>query len=168
MGTSVGLSQSRHARWARRNREKCNQLRRDWMKRNPGKRQQYRHSGCPLKAIERAQRYQSSVKGVARRLWRNAYCRARKKGLSFTLTLARVESLVEKGVCNLSGLPINFGKPCVDRSRAPSLDRKNNARGYTNRNVQLVCFQANLAKNVWSNKRLVEFCKAVVRKHERT
>lgn len=45
---------------------------------------------------------------------------------------------------------------------SPSMDRIDNSKGYTKDNVQVVCWIYNAAKQTFSDKELLDFCKQVV------
>lgn len=89
--------------------------------------------------------------------YRDLYSGARKgaerRGLSFDLTRAQFDELVRQaqGCCTVTGIPFVFEKHPTAKRRpfAPSLDRIDNAKGYTIGNVRLVCLLLNLAMNQW-------------------
>lgn len=73
----------------------------------------------------------------------------------------------QNGICPFTGwklaLPLNaagFGKDVPIHIMA-SLDRVDNSIGYIAGNVRFVCRMANKARNVFSDKQLIDFCKAV-------
>ena len=97
-------------------------------------------------------------------LVRTARCRAAEKGWAFDLTPQWVQERLERGVCEVTGLP--FDMPLGDgtgRARAfgPSLDRQDNGRGYTTDNVKVVCWMYNAAKGVSTHSDVVKFAEAL-------
>jgi hypothetical protein len=69
------------------------------------------------------------------------------KGLECTLTTTWVEDRKRAGVCELSGLPFTQGS-----GRDPflaSIDRIDNAKGYTPDNCRMVLFCLNVGINKW-------------------
>lgn len=89
--------------------------------------------------------------------------RAKRKGLSFDLQLAPLVMRVAVGVCEATGLPLNFDDPDGTRVSpwGPSLDRKDPKKGYAMDNVQIVCNAYNLAKNDWPEEVLLTLVRAL-------
>jgi hypothetical protein len=89
------------------------------------------------------------------RMVSDAKKRARKKKIPFGLTDHCVREMfyMSRGKCSLSGLP--FRPPEGEKVRhmrnpyAPSIDRIDNALGYTPDNVRLICVAMNLAMHQW-------------------
>ena len=121
------------------------------------------------KAIEKAKRYYKENKEFlnkkhkerydviklvvpfrAKMLFDGVRKRARNKGWDFNLDVEWIEKRLDAGVCELSGVEFclkTFGR----RSRnmyAPSIDRKNPAKGYTKRNSHIVLSGVNFSKSV--------------------
>lgn len=42
-----------------------------------------------------------------------------------------------------------------------SIDRIDSSLGYVRGNIEFVCLMANMAKNVWTRKDVLDFCKRV-------
>lgn len=80
--------------------------------------------------------------------YRNAKRRGRREGMEFTMTEASVLAMLERqGMrCAVSGMPFT-----TERAFAPSLDRRDNAKGYTEDNVRLVCCCINFMMNTWGD-----------------
>ena len=76
-----------------------------------------------------------------RQLWSGARVRAAKAGLEFSL---RESDIVIPETCPVLGIPIVVGGDCRDNS--PSLDRIDNAKGYTPENVAVISWRANTLK----------------------
>ena len=73
----------------------------------------------------------------------------------------------QKGKCALSGidLTLEHGSISTPNPTRMSIDRIDSEYGYTASNVQLITWQLNSAKNVWSNQQLIEVCKLVAAKN---
>jgi len=84
---------------------------------------------------------------------------AKKRNLVFDLTETWFKERIEKGVCEVTGLPIRpkpYQKGSVgDRGfYSPSIDRIDNNIGYIESNCRLVCWGYNLAKNKFTDRDL--------------
>jgi hypothetical protein len=103
--------------------------------------------------------------GRAKHLHTGARGRAKVQGVQFKLTVERVQELLRQGVCALTGLELSFNKHDVYRNnpRCASLDRIDNTKGYTDDNVQVICWQANLAKGEYDLSFLFEAAQGIVR-----
>jgi hypothetical protein len=49
--------------------------------------------------------------------------------------------------------------------RQASIDRTDSSQGYTPDNIQFVSLMANYAKNAFQEDQLIDFCRAVAKKH---
>lgn len=109
-----------------------------------------------------ATKYQTA-KFRASALLHAAKKRADKKGLEFSLTHAWVVERIAAGFCEATGIPfiLDAGKG-HHQPFAPSLDRKDNARGYTEDNVQVVAFIHNAARGPWGDGPLLTYARALV------
>ena len=109
------------------------------------------------------------LQGVLKRLIMAARQRARKSGRVHTLPkLWAVEEYQNQhGLCALSGVIMRKPTRPWD-PYGPSIDRIDSSMGYTPENCQLTAYAVNRAKSEMSYDELVEFCRAVVRKHGRT
>lgn len=96
----------------------------------------------------------------ARRMLENAKYRARQKGQEFSLTREWVESKIRSGVCEVSGLPFVLGGNGREPF-SPSLDRKDNEKGYTPENTQVVCSIYNLAKSDYGHDAVARLAEAL-------
>jgi len=83
--------------------------------------------------------------------------------LEFTLTKDWVIGKLNAGICELSGLPLEIAQ--AGTANSPSLDRRDNSKGYTPDNCQLITVQANRAKGEWKSGDLLIFCMSYVRLH---
>jgi hypothetical protein len=89
---------------------------------------------------------------------RAATTRATKSGRAITIDLAFVVERLERGVCEVTGLPLDFtsNSPFV-----PSLDRRDNAQGYTPENTQVVVLMYNSAKSAGTHDDVMKLCEAL-------
>ncbi len=110
--------------------------------------------------------YHTSVHGRAVKLLNAARARAIREKVAFDMSLDWLEEKLSRGVCELSGVPLFLGeipKGKHRHPRGPSLDRIRHGKGYTERNVRVVCWQANIARSEWDDDVLLDFAKALVR-----
>ena len=73
-----------------------------------------------------------------------------KQGFEFTLTLDELVDIYnqQEGICALSGVLMTRHRDgSGERPTNCSIDRINPTRGYTKRNIQLVCWQVNKMKH---------------------
>lgn len=89
----------------------------------------------------------------------------------FNLTRENIAECIAKGKCEATGLPFDMA-PGPDKSHAnpwaPSLDRKNSAKGYTADNVQVVVAVYNYAKSEWTADVLLRLAHAIVDANRKT
>lgn len=98
-----------------------------------------------------------SIRGRARHLARMA---EKRRPEGFGLTPEWVQEKLERGVCEITGIPLLLAGP-PKGAWSPSLDRTNNALGYTKENTKLVCYMYNTAKMVSTHAAVVRFAEAV-------
>jgi hypothetical protein len=112
-------------------------------------------------------KYADTVQGRATVLLNGAKYRAKKKNLECSLTYPWVVERLERGVCEMTGLPFVLeGKGKNNRPWSPSLDRIDNSKGYTPENTQVVVFLYNAAKNNATDTDVLMLAKALVRNAE--
>lgn len=95
--------------------------------------------------------------------------RNKKKNYGCDITIEYLKKLwdEQKGICCFTGwnlhLPLSTqGKWPIENSSAnASLDRIDNSKGYLQGNVRFISVMANMARNAFSDKALIDFCKAV-------
>lgn len=92
---------------------------------------------------------------VAKMLHRSARNRAKYKGLDFTITK---EDVVIPDVCPILGIPLSIAEGTM-QPYSPSLDRKDNSKGYTPDNVWVISSLANTMKSSASIEQLAAFGK---------
>lgn len=101
--------------------------------------------------------------GRAKKLCGTAKMRAYRSGREFSITVEHVHCVIAMGVCQKSGLPFDL----TNRSHgainpfAPSIDRIDNAKGYTSDNIQIVCSMFNMGKHEHREVDFIAMCVAV-------
>ena len=104
--------------------------------------------------------------GKAGKLLSGAKSRASKKSLEFSLTREWVLSRLNTGICEATGVKFDYTIP-KGRTRAwsaPSIDRKDNTKGYTEDNCWVVCLLYNVAKGEGTVEELLNLAKLIVEK----
>lgn len=95
--------------------------------------------------------------------------RAKAKGLPFDLDAhaATIQQRIDAGICELTGYPFDL-TPCEEKGirkfNGPSIDRIDNARGYTYDNIRIVLNIVNFAMNTWGEDVLREVMEYWLRK----
>lgn len=91
--------------------------------------------------------------------------RARAMNRDFSLTREDIAGRIAGGRCEATGIAFDMS-PGSDKHHAnpwaPSLDRRDSAKGYTLDNVQVVCAAYNYAKSEWSADVLLRLARAIV------
>lgn len=114
---------------------------------------------------ERWLRSRQKARGRAIVMKNAAKQRASKLGLDFDLTREWIEEKLEVGECEMTGLPFNLtlsGR--MDNPYAPSLDRIDPERGYTQSNVRVCLWMYNAAKGMWQEEDVLAMAIALVEK----
>lgn len=88
-----------------------------------------------------------------------------RRGLPFTLEKADARTLLERAgwKCSVTRAPFSLEKVGRHRPYAPSIDRIDNAVGYTLENCRVVCVATNIAMNVWGEAVLHRLAAYMVR-----
>lgn len=102
-----------------------------------------------------------------KQLYQAAKSKAKREGRAFDLDEAWVKELLEKGACQVSGVPFQLpeyveGNRSKNNPFSPSIDRIDNAKGYTKDNCQVILWSINLFKNNFNEKVVFEIAKAWV------
>ena len=82
---------------------------------------------------------------------------AKKRNISFDLTLSDINNLSFPITCPVLGIPLrwNRGEPKDD---SYSFDRIDSSLGYTIDNIEIISFKANRAKNNLNEEEMKRFC----------
>ena len=96
--------------------------------------------------------------------------RDKKKKYGYDLTVEYLKQLwdEQKELCPITGwkliLPENTRNGwSIKNPMNASLDRIDNSKGYLQGNVRFISTMANMARNVFSDEELIDFCKSVVK-----
>lgn len=154
-------------RYRERHPERCATAKGLWALANPEKfregarrrDREYRKRN-PQKSLIRNAKFRTTAKGAAQYLYSNAKRRAKVGGLEFSITREWILDAVEKGKCQITGIPFviaNGRKPW-----APSLDKTNPRGGYTPGNVKVVVWMYNTCKWDATHDDVITFARAVV------
>lgn len=100
----------------------------------------------------------------SKELWKAAKRRALINSLDFDLNLYRIFLAVAHGLCEGSGMPFDLSAQSKTwyNPAAPSIDKIDPGKGYTDDNIRVVCNAYNLGKNQMSHEEYVAFCQRVV------
>lgn len=91
-----------------------------------------------------------SFKGRATQMLKSAQMRAAKKGLAFNLDLPWVLERIQ-APCELTGLPFELYAKGRGFS-SPSIDRRDNSKGYTKDNCRVISWAMNCALHTWGEE----------------
>lgn len=102
---------------------------------------------------------------IVNKIFKGVKSRAKKLGRDFDLTKKFLEDLYKKQneKCALTNIPFNDEKyGCMRRPFAPSLDRIDSKKGYTQNNVRFVCTIVNMSLNEFGDAIFAKMCEAYV------
>jgi hypothetical protein len=109
----------------------------------------------------------ATVHGRASQMFNSAKYRAKKRNISFDLDFNYIKLLVEMGYCAQTGLKLDLN--VNDETHygffAPSLDRVDAKKGYTNDNIQVVCNMYNMGKSDADELNFIAMCMAVAERN---
>lgn len=107
-------------------------------------------------------RLENPMKSRASAAYNDSHKRAKRQGMNFDLTSAYILSLLESTpICPYFGYTLTYtvGK---DKTLA-SLDRIDSSKGYTQDNVQIISYFANLMKSSATQEELVLFAQGILK-----
>jgi len=121
------------------------------------------------KVIQR--RYRKSIRThrelFIKALVRTARQHAKIKKMEFELNHSVIDTLItlQNEKCSITGICFDYVPNEEFRARpfAPSVDRKDNSKGYIYNNIQIVCVMVNRAKSEFTQEMFDEMCRARVR-----
>jgi hypothetical protein len=104
--------------------------------------------------------YHNTIDGYGSRLYSSAKSRAIKKGLEFSITSEFIKNKLRNMKCESTGfdLVLNDEDGRVHPMK-PTLDRRDNSKGYTFENTKIVCWWWNVMKQDWSEQTIKELIK---------
>lgn len=129
----------------------------------------YREAALTHEATAKLKAFNANreVRLFIRIMLNNARGRSRQSGIAFDLRRSDVEQILvaQDFKCAVSGLAFSFGKheSATRRAFTPSIDRINNAMGYTPGNIRIVCTIANYALGQWGDASLLKLAIGIVR-----
>jgi len=110
-------------------------------------------------------KYRSTVAGRATILISNAKRRCKDKNVEFHLTREWVEERLVLNTCEITGMPFSFEPPPNGLSRridAPSLDRIDKNKNYTEENTRVILWGVNCALSEYGTEMMLPILKATV------
>lgn len=119
---------------------------------------------CHNKDSAKRQREDQRARSLGLRMWRYAKRRADLRGILFDLAPETLIAALESGRCAVTGLAFNrSGRSGSGRGGpfSPTIDRKNPAFGYTDANVQVVCWIYNRAKGPDTHEAVLALAEAL-------
>jgi hypothetical protein len=120
----------------------------------------------PPMTAEKRYAYKATTWGRARVLISNAKQRCREKNVEISISAEWVEEHLKRGTCELTGLPFDFGPPTEGLTRlsnAPSLDRINKDKPYTEDNTRVILWAVNCALAEYGTEIMLPILKAMVK-----
>lgn len=106
-----------------------------------------------------------ALRNAAAKALRGAKWRSTNRGTRCHLTTDQVVELIEQqgGVCAMTGLAFFDARSSEGRRKpyAPSIDRIDNSKGYTEDNVRVVLSIVNTAKGDYTDSEFFVMCRAV-------
>lgn len=109
----------------------------------------------------RLERYKT-IEGRTNAIFTNSKTRAKKLGIENSLFKEFVYFSLFMGKCQATGFKFDLHTTSSVRNPfAPSIDRKDNNKGYTIDNVQIVCSMYNMGKNEHDEIDFIAICMAV-------
>lgn len=101
---------------------------------------------------------------VIKQLYLDARSRAKKKNLEFNLTREWVREKTTPMICSTTGMKLTLQCDSTGRRtfNRPSIDRIDNAKGYTQDNCRIVSVIYNYAKNDWTDELVMLMAKSLV------
>lgn len=109
--------------------------------------------------------YRKTPEGRVKTLLNHALQRSKDKNLPYDLDREWLLEKITTGVCEVTGLPLSLDDGSngtgTQRPWTPSLDRRDNTKGYTKDNTQVVCWIYNRAKGVDDHSAVVTLAEAL-------
>ena len=113
--------------------------------------------------------YRTDLNKRAAKMVQGIKTRCKKNNLSFDLDVEWLHDIFQKGVCQVTNLPFDFGGGIQEkghRAFTPSLDRTDPTLGYNKENVKVVCWAYNAAKGVGTHKDVLKLAGALINGHK--
>ena len=113
--------------------------------------------------------YSLTLIGRANMLFLGARSRAVNHNLEFDLSISRILSALEKGICELTNLKFDLNR-CEETFKnpySPSVDRIDSNLGYINSNTRVVLTAVNIALNEFDDATMLPILKEMVKAIEK-
>ena len=110
--------------------------------------------------------YKRTTWGRAKVLLDNAKRRCKEKNVSINLTTEWIQNHLERGTCEITGMSFSFEPPPEGLTRrldAPSLDRINKHKHYTEDNCRVILWSVNCALAEYGTETMLPVLKAMVK-----
>jgi hypothetical protein len=110
--------------------------------------------------------WKRTIEGRASVLFSNAKSRCKDKGVELHITQEWIREHLRRGTCELTGIPFNLEPPSEGLTRlpdAPSLDRINKHKNYTEDNTRVILWAVNCALAEYGTEIMLPILKAVVK-----
>jgi len=145
----------------------CKICQREYEKKWRSNSKEARHE-ARMKRKDKAAVYSREYRAKNRAKYLVAECRRRcqKHGWEFDLDqhLGELQTRIQEGYCELTGIPLNLeairGRPF----NTPSLDRIDPKKGYLYENIRIVAFAVNAMLGDWGEEVALEIARAWIRK----
>jgi len=167
--------------WHIKNAERRREYAKNWINNNRDKvrkqRERYRkkHHEKAVECVAKSfikRKKETPVEYAAYKLYHAAKYRAKKKSLEFDLTKDWILEKLNNGLCEASGIKIEFSEK-YSRNRhafsepfSPSLDKINPKGGYTKENTQIVVWIYNAAKSSFTHNDVLTLAKSIVSREQ--
>jgi hypothetical protein len=109
--------------------------------------------------------WKRTITGRASVLYSNAKSRCREKNIELHLTQEWIREHLKRGTCEITGLPFSLEPPdehATRRPDAPSLDRIDKDKHYTEDNTRVILWAVNCALSEYGTEGMLPILKAMV------
>jgi hypothetical protein len=110
--------------------------------------------------------YKRTTWGRAKVLLNNARKRCRDKNVNISLSTEWIQAHLERGTCEITGMPFSFEPPpegITRRPDAPSLDRISKHEHYTEENSRVILWAVNCALSEYGTDNMLPILKAMIK-----
>lgn len=123
------------------------------------RKQKYKYK---IKEYIEKQRYNENftINGRACKLRNHCKQRAKINNYDFNLTKQLIIDKLKIGICEKTGIKLILDD-LIYNPYAPSIDRIDNNKGYTNDNIQITCMIYNFCKNKFTDEQVEKFFKDI-------
>lgn len=113
---------------------------------------------------QKSRNHHASVKGRARSLFNAARRRSTDRNYEFTIDLEWIETRISAGKCEITGLPFSLETRVSGHRNpyAPSLDRRDNSKGYTKENCRIILWALNMGFADWGQETYIKIARRLI------